>query len=378
MKNAKKHQRYFSQAQTSKLSRMSSQLIITNHKSYSNELKPHNINENVTNDQNNVNSEKLKSHKNKAVHENNAAGKVSMLKKIFENLSSYVMKEISLVTSNLPKDFFVKMTYLYPLQGFIEFLTTPLYWEFLLPMLYPYFLLTTVIGILYYFLIFPIILVNLTMTMGVIGFVIAHIHFFLEANAISLAIAKIILFPSTNAIFFSLVLENHNQQDYLVEAKKQLTSRGAFQNPEKHGSFCKIWKQILEDDIILDLSKDEHDHRYWVHVAPLQILSLFHRMLRFCFLFGLSFIPIVGPILVLCLTSPARAQNCLHEYFVLENYSKDTINNVRRANYGQFLAFGLVAGLLETIPYLSLVFEYSNLNGAALWANDLIEKKKSA
>lgn len=55
-------------------------------------------------------------------------------------------------------------------------------------------------------------------------------------------------------------------------------------------------------------------------------------------------------------------------YFELKGYDSKEVSNYVSDRRGQYLGFGIVAGALESVPFISRFFTFSNTVGAALWA----------
>ncbi|KAK9455168.1 hypothetical protein V1511DRAFT_510990 [Dipodascopsis uninucleata] len=85
-------------------------------------------------------------------------------------------------------------------------------------------------------------------------------------------------------------------------------------------------------------------------------------------LFPLKFIPFVGPFIhaIVHAVDIARARQM--RWFQLKRFTPKEIRIYTRRLYGGYFAFGTVAGVLESIPILGLIFQFTNTTGAALWA----------
>ncbi|KAH3902890.1 uncharacterized protein SCDLUD_000485 [Saccharomycodes ludwigii] len=222
-------------------------------------------------------------------------------------------------------------------------------------------MLTTVIGLIYYFTIFPIILANSVLTLGIFGFVLSHIQLVLETNSISLLIARYLMFPTASSQLFDKVLEKNGQSSFLIECKKKFLQQDI--NKIKQSSSTTKRSKFVQMEI------------YWINYLPFKILFLFYHIIRSILPIVISLIPVIGPITVTVLCSPAIGKHLLKRYFQLLNMNKRQIEKVSHRHWGQFVSFGLVAGSLQMLPYVSLLFEFTNLTSAALWANDVINKK---
>ncbi|KAL4920925.1 hypothetical protein BDW62DRAFT_198376 [Aspergillus aurantiobrunneus] len=94
-------------------------------------------------------------------------------------------------------------------------------------------------------------------------------------------------------------------------------------------------------------------------------------MLRSLAMLPLNFVPVVGT-LVYVYVRGKRAGPGLHErYFQLRGLSAAEREEWVARRRGGYTGLGMASVLLEMVPFASVVFEFSNAVGAALWAADL-------
>ncbi|KAG0179849.1 hypothetical protein DFQ28_002219 [Apophysomyces sp. BC1034] len=88
----------------------------------------------------------------------------------------------------------------------------------------------------------------------------------------------------------------------------------------------------------------------------------------------LYIVPIVGPAMFLSIQAVFKGGETHKRYFTLYKWT-DTQRERRIENAcWQYYRFGLVATLLEMVPFAGFVFSYTNQIGAAMWAMDLHDK----
>ncbi|TDZ18254.1 Outer spore wall protein RRT8 [Colletotrichum orbiculare MAFF 240422] len=100
-------------------------------------------------------------------------------------------------------------------------------------------------------------------------------------------------------------------------------------------------------------------------------------LIRYLVYLPLNFIPIVGTGIFILLQARSRGQGVHGRYFQLKNWSSSRRADWLKKHTGPYTAFGLVATVLEMIPFASIIFTFTNTVGAALWAAD-IEAKNTA
>lgn len=92
----------------------------------------------------------------------------------------------------------------------------------------------------------------------------------------------------------------------------------------------------------------------------------------------LNFIPVVGTVLFVLLQGKRYGPNAHARYFQLKKMNtsqKDQFVDQRR---GAYTSFGVVAVLLEMVPFAGIFFQFTNATGAALWAADEERKRTTA
>ena len=86
-------------------------------------------------------------------------------------------------------------------------------------------------------------------------------------------------------------------------------------------------------------------------------------------------IPVVGPFLVAYIKAPTRGLQAHSRYFVLKELNDQQIKQIYRSKKSEYTGFGLVANVLESIPFLNLLFIFTNTLGAALWVVQIENEK---
>ncbi|KAF9110748.1 hypothetical protein BGX27_005923 [Mortierella sp. AM989] len=85
----------------------------------------------------------------------------------------------------------------------------------------------------------------------------------------------------------------------------------------------------------------------------------------------LNFIPVAGPIAFCYINGKARSQYVHRRYFDMKEMSVQEREEWIKARKSQYTTFGVIAQGLELIPFIGILFGFTNTIGAALWAADL-------
>ncbi|EXJ64330.1 hypothetical protein A1O7_00666 [Cladophialophora yegresii CBS 114405] len=96
-----------------------------------------------------------------------------------------------------------------------------------------------------------------------------------------------------------------------------------------------------------------------------------NAIIRYVLYLPLNFIPIVGTAIFIALQGKRAGPAAHTRYFQLKEWSKSKREAHIEYHRGGYTAFGVVAFVLEMIPFANLLFAFTNTVGAALWAADL-------
>ncbi|KAL5003676.1 hypothetical protein BDV10DRAFT_1560 [Aspergillus recurvatus] len=99
-------------------------------------------------------------------------------------------------------------------------------------------------------------------------------------------------------------------------------------------------------------------------------------MVRSLIMLPLNFIPVVGTVMYVFVAGK-KAGPAMHErYFQLKGLSREQREGWVKKRRGAYTGLGMASVVLEMVPFASMVFEFSNAVGAALWAADLEKTEK--
>jgi len=101
-------------------------------------------------------------------------------------------------------------------------------------------------------------------------------------------------------------------------------------------------------------------------------------MIRYLMYLPLNFIPIVGTVLFVILQGKRFGPAAHARYFQLKKMGASRKEEFVEQRRGAYTSFGIVATLLEMVPFVGIFFAFTNTCGAALWAADLEQQGKTA
>ncbi|CDO95677.1 unnamed protein product [Kluyveromyces dobzhanskii CBS 2104] len=230
--------------------------------------------------------------------------------------------------------------YLYPIVSYWELLSTPEYWTSSIPIMVVYLMLYAVVTFVYLLTILPVY-APLSVLFGPVGIAIAWVHMFLHTNLLTMMTIRM------------------SQMNSFTMYQGMITRR-------------------LDVNIIVD--GDEQPVKYYYPVAstyffvnhlPWKISEYIAGFITLCGLLLISAIPVLGPFAFHALIAPFITRIYWAPYL---RYQK--VNNLQRearfySMLGQYTAFGLVAGQLESWPILSAFAYSAHATAICQWAQDL-------
>lgn len=265
-----------------------------------------------------------------------------------------------LLRKNFVKEIFNSRAFIYPFLGFYEVLTNPVYWKHILLFAVCYALIFVTIAGLFYVTLVPLLVTWAILLLGPLGVILVHIQWILQTNVLTAFVCRtLVLTHITNQIFdISLVLQD--QDEFLNEVK-------VLPKPQKPH------RKIDEPDAVRNFNTIKGSRIFKI---PRLLFRMFFKVSNFTSLTLLSLIPIVGPILANQLMAPKRTFTYLQRYFLLKGFSKKQAKDFQYEHYASFICFGMSAGLLELIPFFTIVTISSNTVGAAKWCSSLLKGER--
>ncbi|KAF9304614.1 hypothetical protein BGZ74_001055 [Mortierella antarctica] len=85
----------------------------------------------------------------------------------------------------------------------------------------------------------------------------------------------------------------------------------------------------------------------------------------------LNFVPIAGPMAFCYINGKARSQYVHRRYFDMKEMTQQERDEWIKTRKSQYTTFGVIAQGLELLPFVGILFGFTNTIGAALWAADL-------
>lgn len=231
------------------------------------------------------------------------------------------------------------------------FATHPSLWGNLLLLTIPQLTLTVAVTALSFMFLYPPQAVLAFVLNGPAGIVGSVIGMFQQSMSITRCVSELFLFPKPFRILFDGVLVQEGMDRVILQARMS--------SPEKY---------------------DQSDYQRtisWAKSVPRKLIYpmwLVKVLVRFL----LSFIPILGPIILVVLDASGTVERCLGRYFELKGWDKPHIDAFKRSHIVQWYSFGLVAATLEAMPFVGFTFAFSNTTAGALWAVSLEKKSYDA
>ncbi|KAG0054725.1 hypothetical protein BGZ83_010620 [Gryganskiella cystojenkinii] len=85
----------------------------------------------------------------------------------------------------------------------------------------------------------------------------------------------------------------------------------------------------------------------------------------------LNFVPVAGPMAFCYINGRARSPYVHRRYFDMKGMTQQERDDWIKSRKSQYTAFGVMAQGLELLPFVGIIFGFTNTIGAALWAADL-------
>ncbi|SPN99752.1 uncharacterized protein DNG_02603 [Cephalotrichum gorgonifer] len=244
--------------------------------------------------------------------------------------------------------------YLYPIKGFVYFVRRPALWKPLAAQLAPYFVLSIAVVVAMFFFAYLPQLAILIFVNGPLAVFTTVILVLNESAAIVSMLSRTLLLREALLDTFDGTLVSRNVAGGLVEEGRELHAGGSAM--ERLGKILK---------------------------SPLEKFSL-KGIIRYILYLPLNFIPIVGTFIFLLVQDwdgPGLTVDILLKvgagYFQLKKWPESRQTDWLKIHVAPYTAFGLVATLLEMIPFISILFTFTNTVGAALWAADIEANESS-
>lgn len=240
----------------------------------------------------------------------------------------------------LVSDAMKSRAYLYPIKGVFYFVTRPAIWKPLAGQLVPYLLLSTAVVLGMFFFTYLPQLAILVFVNGPLAVFTTVVLILNESATIVNVVSRTWLIQDALLDTFDGTLVSRNATD-IVEEGRELKAEGS--GMERLGNIIK---------------------------SPLDKISL-KGIVRYIMYLPLNFIPVVGTFVFLVLQGRSRGRRVHSRYFQLKKWPEARQSDWLRIHIAPYTVFGLVATLLEIIPFISIFFTFTNTVGAALWAADI-------
>ncbi|KAK7946142.1 uncharacterized protein PG986_010463 [Apiospora aurea] len=230
--------------------------------------------------------------------------------------------------------------YLYPFKGIYYFLTHRDLWKPFYSRIVPTLSLSAaVISGMFFFTYLP--------QLAILVFV----------NGPLAVLTTTVLILNESSVIVNLVSRNFLLQDALLD-----TFDGTLVSRNETG--------VVSEGRQLKSGRDPIDRLGKILKSPFEKFSP-KALIRYVMYLPLNFIPVAGTAIFIVLQGRTRGQSVHGRYFQLKKWSKSRQSEWLETHTGAYSAFGVIATLLEMIPFASMFFAFTNTVGAALWAADI-------
>lgn len=211
--------------------------------------------------------------------------------------------------------------------------------------LVPQLVLTLAVYLIVFFTCYPLEATILFFMSGPPGLFYAWIAVLQQSSVVSIFLVKTILLPEIQRVAFDAVLTREYADNVVLLGKLRRVVKVPY------------YIQFM-------------DHLWYLPT----VLVIPYSIMKTIVLFGVSSLPIVGPIVAVLLQAPSAGLRNHSRYFVLKGFDFRQVSAIYKANSGAYMGFGIASTLLEQIPILSIFFMFTNTIGASLWAVSIEHK----
>ncbi|KAF9955868.1 hypothetical protein BGZ72_003314 [Mortierella alpina] len=115
----------------------------------------------------------------------------------------------------------------------------------------------------------------------------------------------------------------------------------------------------------------QQQHKALVEKATASTSHFGQRMGLWLVTLPLNFVPVLGPMAFCYINGRARSPYVHRRYFDMKEMTQQERDEWITARKSQYTTFSVIAQGLELIPFVGILFGFTNTIGAALWAADL-------
>ncbi|KAK6203061.1 uncharacterized protein RJT21DRAFT_24396 [Scheffersomyces amazonensis] len=217
----------------------------------------------------------------------------------------------------------------------------PELWAFYLTVFIPQLTLTLLIYLVMFILFYPWMSFYNSIFQGPLGFFSAWYSVLNVSTTVSIFIVTYLLLAEVQRVAFDAVMSREFSDDVVLLGKLRRIAKVPF--IVKCGRIFWIIPYLFVLPYLIG--------------KVIVILSIQHIP-----------IPFVNIILSILLQAPSKGLQAHSRYFALKGFDKRQIHAIYKSNRGAYLGFGIVAVVLEHIPFIGLLFMFTDTLGAALWA----------
>lgn len=227
------------------------------------------------------------------------------------------------------------------MQGLYYVLTRSVYWKYMLLTAGCFSLIFAIVAGVLYIGLLPLLLLGVLVPAGPIGLVIVHIQWLLLSNILANIVCKNIVAVNLKEHIFRLTVQDNDIDGSRVRQ-------------------ARLAPQIKA----MESTKVEPTMQMFVRAADLTRSFLWKLALGL-----IALVPIAGPLVANQLSAVNRSFEYSKFYlFNIRNLGLEEARQYKYLHYTSYIYFGITAGWLEFLPFVSILTMTSNVVGAALWS----------
>ncbi|ORX46287.1 hypothetical protein DM01DRAFT_1311136 [Hesseltinella vesiculosa] len=198
------------------------------------------------------------------------------------------------------------------------------------------------------------------------------------ASGLACLVESMFVTTQTSQLYIGSVRERFF--DAVLETEGMLIEKG---QDEQHHGYKKSW--LVAQDVVTQGQQEQSKVPLVWPLHPLMTVCARKDAKRFplvlvpslVYFVGLplTMIPTLGPVAFLGLQGACQGGICHRRYFDLAGHDDTQRQDWLQSHFWQYQQFGMVASLLEMIPFIGFFFAYTNQVGAALWLVDMNKRQ---
>lgn len=259
-------------------------------------------------------------------------------KVLMPNLETFQERGTTVAMNFFP-DLMNNQPFIYPIKGFIELLYHPRKYLYMVSGTFILYLASFIpLMVLYWLTITPMYFAFLAV-LGPFGCVLAILQSFLQGSLLTMMFLRFSFFRNN---MVKTCMDNNSEA-----------------NDSPSGEPVRLYVPV-------------RCTYFWLVHLPTKIIKYFLGFITLISLMAISALPIVGPIMFHMLISPFLSKIYISNLLRMKGFSNEERMDYLFQRLGTYTSFGIMAGLLETIPIFSGLALSANIIGMTLLGLDTL------